>query len=637
MSHISTLSVVNLKGATKQYLLSPLTYIHGPNKSNKSTVIDAIQIALLGYHPAQAKTNAGTMELASADSMSVAVGFADGSTVYRGYTAGKSVKADLQPLDWKTDLRMLPSLDHSLYFGKTDNERVQQVMNLSEGLGAESRVPAIVARFKGLKAKNHTEIEERVLTQLVSELPAYNPGSPVQLWLASLLEWAKDRAKAENARTKSFEGTNVILTEANAIDSLTIVNNIAQLRQEMKALVIMRDQVVSAHAKLVESVNQQFREAKRRRELTGYLDGVKPPVSSAGDIKVQIESITTALLGVNTTAEGLLKDGRDAMGQVKVIDAQISDLNQAKATVLKKVDELNHLESCPICKAASDGWKAPAKDTYLKEVVAIDDKISVLIQQKSGYTMKADALRPQYTKFKAESDAKTTTVSQLQQQLNYAIQVETDLGHWRAELQRLGQAPATEPSLPPQESPDLQPVRDQMTAIQTKISELEGQESERKRIAQVRELALESRAALELSKLMAEAVREEQAKIVEQAFGPVLEVANKLVEGIMLSPIAYFDGRVGRYLPNGRFIPVSTFSGSELRLTQTAITAGLARQARHKIAIIDETGILDVPSLNKLVENADKVVQAGLLDQVIMLGVVLPDTSLLSINVLSFA
>jgi hypothetical protein len=175
-----------------------------------------------------------------------------------------------------------------------------------------------------------------------------------------------------------------------------------------------------------------------------------------------------------------------------------------------------------------------------------------------------------------------------------------------------------------------------MDAVQAKISELEGQEAERKRIAQVREIALESRAALELSKLMADAVRDEQAKIVEEAFGPVLEVANKLVDGIMLSPIAYFEGRVGRYLPNGKFIPVSTFSGSELRLTQTAITAGLARQAKHKIAIIDETGTLDDKSLDQLTANAEKVVESALLDQVIMLGVVTPSTRRESVKVLEF-
>lgn len=636
MSSVSSLAITNLKGATKQYGLAPLTYIHGPNKSNKSTVVDGIKIALLGYHPDQSKTNAGTMELASADSMSVAVGFADGSTVFRSYTAGKSIKADLQPPDWKTDLRMLPSLDHGLYFGKTDNERVQQVINLSEGLGAESRVPAILAKFKTIKAKNHTALEEKVLIQLVSELPAYNPGTPVQLWLASLLEWAKDRAKSENTRTKGFENTNNILTEANAIDSLTITNNITQLRNELVEVATKRDGVVQVHAKHVAEVGQQFKNFTRHKELKASLELVKAPVPTAEAIGVQISQIKTELAPMLVEADKLLNTGKETMSQVKVIDNKIRDINEARVAFSQKITDLEHLQSCPTCKAASEGWRVPAKASYQGEITALDAKLASLDHEKSLLNNKANELRPKYTKLKAECDAKATTIDQLQSQHKAAIQVESNIRHWTDELNRLGQVPDVAPVLPPIDSPELPAIREQMSGIQAKISELEGQESERKRIAQVREIALESRAALELSKLLADTVREEQGLIVAEAFGPVLEIANKLTEGIMLSPIAYFEGRVGRYLPNGRFIPVSTFSGSELRLTQTAITAGLARQAKHKIAIIDETGTLDEKSLTQLIVNAEKVVVAGLLDQVIMLGVVSPVTSPASLTVLEF-
>src|SRR5690349_7094928 len=96
---------------------------------------------------------------------------------------------------------------------------------------------------------------------------------------------------------------------------------------------------------------------------------------------------------------------------------------------------------------------------------------------------KANDLRPKYTKLKAECDAKTTTIDQLQAQHKTAIQVESNIRHWTDELTRLGPAQETAPVLPPIDSPELPAIRAQMDTVQARISELEGQEAERKRIA----------------------------------------------------------------------------------------------------------------------------------------------------------
>lgn len=61
----------------KKYEMSDLVYLHGPNGSGKSTVLNAIQLCLLGYIPGTAKSNAAIMEHANGNRIEVTVELAD--------------------------------------------------------------------------------------------------------------------------------------------------------------------------------------------------------------------------------------------------------------------------------------------------------------------------------------------------------------------------------------------------------------------------------------------------------------------------------------------------------------------------------------------------------------------------------
>jgi len=74
----------------KTYDISNLTYLHGPNGVGKSTVMQAIQLALLGYIPGTAKTKAELFRHANNHTMAVTLNLSDGVSIRRIWTGSGS-------------------------------------------------------------------------------------------------------------------------------------------------------------------------------------------------------------------------------------------------------------------------------------------------------------------------------------------------------------------------------------------------------------------------------------------------------------------------------------------------------------------------------------------------------------------
>lgn len=95
---IQSIQFNGLKNTTAaQFTLFPLTLITGPNGGGKTTILDAITLAALGYHPDLGKTSAATMDLAKGNEMSVRLTMASGHTASRTWKrTGKSTKAQAE-------------------------------------------------------------------------------------------------------------------------------------------------------------------------------------------------------------------------------------------------------------------------------------------------------------------------------------------------------------------------------------------------------------------------------------------------------------------------------------------------------------------------------------------------------------
>ena len=92
---IKSIHIIGMHKVTdKTYNLNDLTYLFGKNGAGKSTVLQAIQLALLGYIPGTDKNKTAIFRHANGLNMSVELTFDDETTIQRSWVnTGKAIEA----------------------------------------------------------------------------------------------------------------------------------------------------------------------------------------------------------------------------------------------------------------------------------------------------------------------------------------------------------------------------------------------------------------------------------------------------------------------------------------------------------------------------------------------------------------
>lgn len=112
----------------KTYQLNNLTYFYGKNGAGKTTVLNAIQLALLGYIPGTSKTNEAIFRHSNNHTMAVTLVFDDSTRIRRIWTkSGTKVSASVEivpEVDLKSiiDNLELPIFNFNDFVGMTSNK-----------------------------------------------------------------------------------------------------------------------------------------------------------------------------------------------------------------------------------------------------------------------------------------------------------------------------------------------------------------------------------------------------------------------------------------------------------------------------------------------------------------------------------
>ena len=81
----------------KTYTLFDLNYLYGNNGAGKSTVMQALQLAILGYIPGTDKNKTAIFRHANGKKMTVTVKFDTGDSISRTYkNVGTAIQADIR-------------------------------------------------------------------------------------------------------------------------------------------------------------------------------------------------------------------------------------------------------------------------------------------------------------------------------------------------------------------------------------------------------------------------------------------------------------------------------------------------------------------------------------------------------------
>lgn len=233
---------------SKKYNLNDITYFTGPNGIGKSTVLQAIQLALLGYIPGYDKTNAGILKHSN-DGTSLAVTAElenDGNTyviIREWKKSGSSVKSATQTSPADFDVKSilgnieLPVFNFNEFRGMTANKLKEWFINFlpKEQFSIDWK-EYLTAELGARSALLSDELLESTLTYIQDDLGSK---SGVDL-VKSLNEWFKNQQSFEKSTVSRLQDTInslIYYQDVESVDEEAVRAQIVSLRDQRDALI----------------------------------------------------------------------------------------------------------------------------------------------------------------------------------------------------------------------------------------------------------------------------------------------------------------------------------------------------------------------------------------------------------------
>lgn len=343
----------------KIYTFGDITYLHGRNGAGKSTILNAIQFALLGYIPGTSKTKAAILRHSKDNKIVVKIVLDDNGQEIKidriltenlntvnitpeGYDIA-SVTAELE----------LPIFNFNEFVGQTANKLkdyfIQNILPINNGTIDWDTV--LKEPIKDIKCDNKNDI----IQEKLATLAGLSGDSLSQTVQANQI--FKDEQSACNAELKSLQG---------AIDSLIFYDdytgptNIEQIDAQIKELSTLKDNVIAYKSAemQVERVAEQIADAIKEQETLrqfGDLDAFQHVAKSTSeqcedyankmqDIKDEMHEIDTKI-----NARKFVVNGKghcqytgsickDMLANAEKFAIEIKELSDKKAQLQEQLD-----------------------------------------------------------------------------------------------------------------------------------------------------------------------------------------------------------------------------------------------------------------------------------------------------------
>ena len=390
------LSSIRIQGmhnvSDKTYQLGRMNYFRGPNGVGKSTVMQAIQLALLGYIPGTDKKKSAIFHHSNGHHMSVELVLEGGSnkiTINRTWTRkGKDIVATVNTVPEDIDIEAiigelaLPILNFNDFIGMTSNKLKDWFINFLPSADSDidwnSRLRAEIESYGTLLSPEFVTETIQYVTNLKSEgverIREFNA-------------YLKQEQSCKKAELTRVQGTIQSLIYYDDCDNSADVSTLT----EQNRIDAMHKDNISHQLTLLAQNNNIHAQLRQLTDVT--MDSLE----ADGRYVENIQNIAAADKAIDECTES--------------ITSWSAEVASRKQQIADKQKVINGAGVCPysgtVCEAIAkmiDVFKSDVEllsieiDTYLKKIDVKNAELATARQQKSSCERHNSTLAAQYTK-----------------------------------------------------------------------------------------------------------------------------------------------------------------------------------------------------------------------------------------------
>lgn len=636
-----------LKGRTFDYELEEkMTLITGRNESGKTAIIDAITLALRGFHPrvmtsTAARNNGDLLLLNDGKAVNAELGFSDDSVAFVRASVGfdKKIKVTRQAPSSEiySEGPGTAMLDPNSYFSIGAKDRIRYVfslVNLSDLMNWESIKEEIEGNIEletdDDAQKAYREVFDEALLA-VKKSKFTDPKDILEKGLEVISEIRKEYDSTIDRMRKTLQQA-----ASEEDENKTRVSE-ASLSKE---LLEKREEIGSMRAELQELLASKEKYDKvllRIEKIDGLLgESEVDPDFSSEDTEEELKKLKLNLYGetddIHESRRTLTDESDEIFNELHEATLNLSgvkskkDVNKGRALEVKeKIKALETLKACPTCLSNHKGWRDKVLINYEIEISEFRKEGKILATEFSEASKKHKVLENKMAKYTEASKANDDLISEivkLEKTLNDALRYSSLVTEKKAYKMSMPEGYNADRI-------DLLRTNGPIKVEEEKVLvDLIAQESQRKEkesgLAKMEtdlmEVSLKESACSQLRKQFEKLKKD----LCESAFDRVLGPANELCEDILPFKIVYRDEDIGYVNEEGVWVTHRLWCGMEALIGYAAIGLSLASQQSFRLLIMDDLGRLDDKAYCGLLASVEKAIHNGQLDQFIGVAPTLP-------------
>jgi DNA repair exonuclease SbcCD ATPase subunit len=610
---INKISASGLKCSDFSHELGDVTLFVGSNFSGKTSRLEAIRLALVGYLPEFGLVPAETMKLARNGLLEVRVE-TDAGTIIRTWRTGK------KPFS-QGEIPTIPPvlMDPSVYFSLGPKDRMRYVFGLCQtGEEAAQEIVKLV-KFVGVPGEAAAKVITKITTDMdESDTIRHEQGQVVQDWMQGQVELYREQLKNARARvdmmTKQVQAGTVLADQAGSRDVQPEIDRLTAEKQTkseqlgatgtvIQQLIAARDEIDHYQAKL----NKQNDINPITQERIDWLTNLANSESGLSEIRQKLATLV-----------GSITHGSRELEETK------KRLNEMHS----ELDNLTETKCCPMCGGKSKAWTKVQSEkviAYAAKMEPLTKRVKELTTQVSQWTDEEDQLKKDEIKAQLQEKEIMGARWELTGNAN-RIKLAAEREQLTKRLAELGDRGTIETKLQELKEKQVQ-ISKQIDFLSTRINELDKikrarieAQQDAKRRAQAILQRKESEIEVEVLKAVVKALESFQVKMVEDAFASIIDRANVIASPVLKAPLCYQDGELGMRVDD-HFISHESFSGLERAMCYLGISFALCDDAPIKIMLLDELGRLDHEHLQILLRHMVALVQDGTISQFVGAGI----------------